>query len=197
MFLLFTFTILIVYQCVWKNWWYFSDRNVKFIRGLPIVGSMYKFFFGLESIAESVAYLYGKYPNEPFIGMYELTLPVYIIRDPDLVKKIATQDFESFAMHQTAFDRELDSIMSRTLFFSRDQKWKDLRSILSSSFTGNKMRMMFDLVGESTTKFVSTVKSMPHIDTELKDLFSRYTYVIFANVNCIRTRLTSSLTEQI
>lgn len=175
LFILFTFILLIVYQCILKNWWYFSNRNVKFIRGLPIVGSMYTFFFGLESIAESVTYLYRKYPNEPFVGIYELTHPIFLIRDPDLVKKVTTQDFEHFLNHQTNFDEELDSLLSRSLFFSHDQKWKDMRSVLSASFTGTKMRMMFDLVSESTTKFVSNVKAMPCVDIELKDLFSRYT----------------------
>lgn len=142
---------------------------------------MYKFFFGLESIADSVAYLYRKYPDEPFIGIYELTHPVFIVRDPDLVKKITTQDFEFFLNHQTNFDEELDSIMSRTLFFSHDQKWKDMRSVLSASFTANKMRMMFDLVVESTTKFVSNVKCVSGGDVELKDLFSRYTTNMIAS----------------
>lgn len=181
MFIFLTLVMLVVYHCILKNWWYFSNRNVKFIRGLPIVGSMYKFFFGLESIADSEAYLYGKFPNEPFIGIYELTHPVYIIRAPELVKRITTQDFEHFLNHQTNFDEELDSLLSRSLFFSHDQKWKDMRSILSASFTGNKMRMMFDLVVESTTKFVSNVKTMRGIDIELKDLFSRYTTNMIAS----------------
>lgn len=181
MFILFTLVMLVVYQCILKNWWYFKNRNVKFIRGVPIVGSMYKFFFGLVSIADSVAYLYGKHPNEPFIGIYELTHSVYIIRSPDLVKRITTQDFEHFLNHQTNFDEELDSLLSRSLFFSHDQKWKDMRSILSASFTGNKMRMMFDLVVESTTKFVSNVKTTPGVDIELKDLFSRYTTNMIAS----------------
>lgn len=175
MFILFTVILLIVYECILKNWWYFSNRNVKFIRGVPIVGSLYTFFFGIESIADSVASLYDKYPDEPFVGIYELTHPIYLIRDPDLVKKITTQDFEFFLNHQTNFDEELDSILSRTLFFSNDQKWKDMRSIVSASFTGNKMRMMFDLVCDSTTKFVSNAKTVAGADIELKDLFSRYT----------------------
>lgn len=179
--LVFTIILLIVYQCVWKNWWFFSSKNVKFTRGLPIVGSMYKFFFGLESIADCVASLYGKFPNEPFVGIYELTHPVYLICDPNLVKRITTQDFEHFLNHQTNFDEELDSMLSRSLFFSHDQKWKDMRSILSASFTGNKMRMMFDLISESTTKFVSIVKKMPSDDIELKDLFSRYTTNVIAS----------------
>lgn len=180
-FIFFTFIILIIYQCSWKYWWYFSSKNVKFIRGFPILGSMYKFFLGIESIAESVAYLYDKYPNEPFVGIYELTHPIFIIRDPDLVKKITTQDFEHFFNHQTNFDEELDSLLSRSLFFSHDQKWKEMRSILSASFTGNKMRMLFDLIYDSTTKFVSTVRTQSATEHELKDLFSRYTTNMIAS----------------
>lgn len=181
LFLIFAFIMLIVYQCILKNWWYFSSRNVKFIRGFPLVGSMYKFFFGHASFADSVAFLYGKYPNEPFVGIYELTHPIYIIRDPDLVKKITIQDFEAFKNHQTNFDEQLDSLLSRSLFFAHGQKWKDMRSILSPSFTGNKMRLMFDLVMDCTAKFVSNVKTMRGIDVELKDLFSRYTTNVIAS----------------
>lgn len=179
--LLFTCLILIMYQCVWKYWWYFSDRNVKFIRGLPIVGSMYKFFFGIEPIAESVAFLYGKHPDDDIVGIYELTLPVFLIRDPEIIKKLTIQEFDHFSNHQTNFDAELDSIMHRTLFFSHDQKWKDMRMILSPSFTGTKMRMMFDLVVESATKFVANVQAMQNGDIELKDTFSRFTTNMIAS----------------
>lgn len=174
-----------MYHFVWKYWWYFSEKNVKFIRGLPIIGSLWKFFFGLESIAGTLNYLYRKFPNEPFIGIYELMHPIFVIRDPELVKQITTQDFEYFLNHQTNFDDNLDSLLSRSLFFSNNQKWKDMRSILSASFTGSKMRMMFDLVRESTTKFISIVnkqtKSLNNADIELKDLFSRYTTNMIAS----------------
>lgn len=179
-----TILILILYNCVWKYWWYFSDREVQFVRGWPIVGSLYKFFFGQESIAVAADSLYRQFPGEPFFGIYELTHPIFVIRDPELVKKVTTQDFEHFLNHQTNFDVELDSLLGRSLFFSHDQRWKDMRSILSASFTGNKMRMMFDLVCDSTNKFVSTMKSPSREENgsavELKDLFSRYTTNVIA-----------------
>lgn len=181
-----TILLLILYNFIWKNWWYFSDRKVEFVRGWPIVGSLYKFFLGQESIANSVDNLYRKFPNEPFFGIYELTHPIFIIRDPNLVKKVTTQDFEHFLNHQTNFDVELDSLLGRSLFFSHDQRWRDMRSILSASFTGNKMRMMFDLVCESTQTFISTMKHSAQrddndLEVEMKDLFSRYTTNVIAS----------------
>lgn len=184
MLIIFTLITLCVYQCVLKNWWYFSNRKVKFVRGWPIVGSLYQFFFGQISFADAVDSLYRKFQHEHFFGIYELTHPIYVIRDPDLVKKVTTQDFEHFLNHQTNFDVELDSLLGRSLFFSHDQQWKEMRSILSASFTGNKMRMMFDLVSDCTKKFVNTIKNQTNcengVEVELKDLLSRYTTNVIA-----------------
>lgn len=184
--LLITLTVItiIVYNFILKNWWYFSNRNTKFIRGWPILGSLYEFFIGKKSFADAVKSFYNKFPNESFFGIYELTHPVFVIRDPDLVKKITVQDFEHFLNHQGNFDNELDSLLGRSLFFSRDQQWKDMRSILSAAFTGNKMRMMFDLIRECSTKFISALstqsKESNGFEVELKDLFTRYTTNVIA-----------------
>lgn len=174
--------LILIYNGILKNWWYFSSRNTKFIRGWPFVGTLYEFFFGNKSFADVVAHFYYKFENEPFFGIYELTYPVFVIRDPDLVKKITTQDFEHFLNHQSNFDEHLDSLLARSLFFSRDQKWKDMRSVLSASFTGNKMRLMFGLICDCTNKFVSTLhdQSKSITEFELKDLFSRYTTNVIA-----------------
>ncbi|XP_055304941.1 probable cytochrome P450 9f2 [Sitodiplosis mosellana] len=179
-----TLTILLVYNFIFKNWWYFSDRNTKFIRGWPLVGSLHEFFFGKLSFTDTVTSFYRKFPNESFFGIYELTHPIFIVRDPDLIKKITVNDFEHFLNHQGSFDDHLDSLLSRSLFFSRNQKWKDMRSILTASFTANKMRMMFDLVVGSTNKFVATLRNQNNaendLEFELKDLFTRYTTNVIA-----------------
>lgn len=179
-----TIIILIAYHLVLKNWWYFSKRNVKFIRGWPVVGSLHEFFFGDKSFADVALSFYRQFPDEPFIGIYEITHPVFIIRDPDIIKRITVTDFEHFLNHQGNFDVETDSLLARSLFFSRDQQWKDMRTILSPAFTGNKMRLMFELLSDSTAEFMQTLKIMEHddggFDVEQKDLFSRYATNVIA-----------------
>lgn len=42
----------IIYVLFVKHWNYFSDRNIPFYRGIPLLGSQYKLFLGLDSIVE-------------------------------------------------------------------------------------------------------------------------------------------------
>lgn len=62
-------------------------------------------------------------------------------------------------------------------FFSESDK----KHLNLASFTGNKMRQMFDLVVESTTKFLANVKTVQNVDIELKDTFSRFTTNMIAS----------------
>lgn len=184
----FTLVICILYQFVLKDWWYFSNRNVKFVRGWPIIGSLHEFFFGDKSFATVVLNFYRKFNGEQLFGIYELNQPVFIIRDPELIKQITITDFDHFLNHQGNFDVDADSLLARSLFFSRDQQWKEMRTILSPAFTGNKMRLMFDLIRESTNEFIDTLDTLEcennekYIDNdiEMKDLFSRYATNIIA-----------------
>lgn len=187
--IIFTILMMILYNFLLKNWWYFSKRNVKFIRGWPFIGSLHEFFFGDKSFGEAVLSFYRRFPDEPFIGVYEFTHPVYIVRDPELIKKITVQDFEHFLNHQGSFDVSGDTLMAKTLFFSRDQQWKEMRNILSPAFTGNKMRLMFDLIRECTTDFCDALHkiyepnsedSSQGFEIETKDLLSRFATNIIA-----------------
>lgn len=206
--IIFTTFMLVLYNFVLKNWWYFSRQNVKFVRGWPILGSLHDFFVGDKSFAGSVLRLYRTYPDEPVIGLYELTHPVYLVRDPELIKRITIQDVEYFLNHQGNFDLSGDKLMAKTLFFSRDQQWKDMRTVLSPAFTGNKMRLMFELIQETSADFLDTLRVVyatpeseeieipqtDQFDVELKDLFTRYTTNIIAT--CAFGLKVDALTER-
>lgn len=173
----------IVYHLVLKKWNYFAERNVPFVRGWPILGSLYEMFLGRKAFAVIMQNYYKRFNGHRFYGIYEITHPVYVIREPDLIKQITIQDFDHFVNHQGSFDTELDSLMTRNLFFSKDQQWKDMRTILSPAFTGNKMRMMFELIRKSTNDFGELLTREANECGkiyELKDLFSRYACNIIA-----------------
>lgn len=192
--IIFTVIIMILYNFVLKHWWYFSRQNVKFIRGYPIIGSLHEFFIGNKSFADAVLKLYRHMPDEQVVGLYELTHPVFLVRDPELIKRITVQDFEHFLNHQGNFDVSGDTLMAKTLFFSRDQQWKEMRTILSPAFTGTKMRLMFELIQETSVEFMQTIRGVyatpeseeldtpttDNFEVELKDLLSRYTTNVIA-----------------
>lgn len=172
--------LLIVYQCVLKNWNYFAKQNVKCVRGLPLIGVHYRMIFGRESFYDSFRRLYQALPNERFFGMYDLLgKPAYVIRDPELIKQIGIRDFDHFVNHQFNVHEDTDRLFGRSLFIMRDQRWKDMRATLSPAFTGRKMRLMFSLVADVAQRFCAHLKAndvqlAQTFECDVTDIFGRF-----------------------
>lgn len=191
----------IIYECCIKSWNYFEKRNVKFIRGLPFLGSFYEMILGKKAFPNLLKDFYYKYPNESFIGLYELIgKKVYLVRDPDIVKQITIKDFDHFTNHRFNIDEHVEPLFGRSLFFMRDNKWKRMRTTLSPAFTGSKMRLLYSLITDCTEEFVNFLNKMQSnnnnkpIEIELKDLFTRFTSDAIAscafglNVNSVKDK---------
>lgn len=109
-----TILLSFVYHCVLKYWSFFSDRNVKFVRGVPFLGTTYKMLLGFEAMNDAFERIYNTYPDESVIGMFELGGgPVYMIKDPEMVKKIAVKDFDHFVNHRFEITDETDPLIGR------------------------------------------------------------------------------------
>lgn len=151
--------LLALYIFVIRTWTYFSVRKVKFERGLPVLGSLGSVMLGRTIFVEELLRIYKKFPNDRFVGLYEIGgKPSVMIRDPELIKAISIKDFDSFVNHNFHLDADIDPLMSRVLITSNDQKWRDMRSILSPLFTGSKMRMMLSLMTDSIDDFTSAIR---------------------------------------
>lgn len=174
------FVLIVSWVFVFKTWDYFKERGIKFDRGLPFLGTLYRAMSGRESIAISMQDLYNRYSTDRFIGFYQMGgKPTYLVRDPELIKAVTVKDFDHFVNHGFQIDKELDPLMGRILFNINDEKWRELRSILSPLFTGSKMRMMLSLMGETVEEFIGDIKEQvltagPNrgVEYNLMDLFT-------------------------
>lgn len=68
--------------------------------------------------------------------MFEFRFPSYIIRDPQLIKRLCVKEFESFSEHREMIPTDTDPIMGKSLFFMKGNDWKDMRATMSPAFTG-------------------------------------------------------------
>lgn len=182
--LLFIFTSLfgLVYQFVLRSWFYFSDRNVPFVRGLPLLGSTYKSVIGLEPAAISYRRLYDRFPKLKFFGIYDFGgRPSYLIRDPELIKQLMITDFDHFVNHKFTFENEND-LFAHTLFGMGGSKWRQMRCTVSPAFSGTRMRAMHELMVKSSEEFITTLKETDKIAKifDSRDLFTRYANDIIA-----------------
>lgn len=78
-----------------------------------------------------------------------------------------------------------DTLFGNMLVVLRGQKWRDMRSALSPAFTGNKMRLMFELVSQCGMQFAQfcedeCTKNGPRV-YDMKEIFSKFTNDVIAS----------------
>lgn len=178
----FTICLVVVYQVLIKYWSYFSRDGVKFVRGLPLLGSHYKVLFFKQHLQTSFDELYKTFPNEDFIGYYEIGgKPKYLIREPELIKQIAIKDFDHFVDHSITVDHNIEPLFGRSLFMMRGQRWRMMRATVSPAFTSSKMRLMCSLVNECAEQFCEELKKEVGSEGHAKEYDLTKLFSCFAN----------------
>ncbi|KAL5283300.1 hypothetical protein ACFFRR_005903 [Megaselia abdita] len=164
---------------------YFVDRNVKYDRFIPIFGSFLDIFLKRKSIIDMIVELHTKFSGEQIAGIFDNNNPAFMIRDPEIIKKITVKEFDHFTNHRSFSDPENGGLFSLSLFTMKSQKWKDMRSTLSPAFTGSKMRLMFDLIREvsdQARKFFLNHKDIENgVELDIKQFFTRFTNDVIAS----------------
>ncbi|XP_058837439.1 cytochrome P450 9e2-like [Topomyia yanbarensis] len=180
--------LAIVYYLLTKNKDYFHGKPIPSLAAKFLLGSTWPLYLRTLSFGDFIRSVYGKFPNAKVFGMFDLTAPVFVLRDPELIKKIAVKDFDHFVDHVPTFgstDHDHPNlIVGKSLFALTGQKWKNMRATLSPAFTGSKLRLMFDLIVECSENAVRYYKDEARTkgpqEYEMKNIFSRFTNDVVA-----------------
>lgn len=125
------------------------------------------------------------HPISRIVGFFDFRKPTYIIRDPELIRKIAIKDFDSFEDHKYFLGDSAGELFGNSLFMMKGAKWRDMRATLSPAFTGSKMRQMFEFTQKCADDLIATIfqkrDAKKEIRYEMKDLFSKYTNDVIAS----------------
>ncbi|CAH1099422.1 unnamed protein product [Psylliodes chrysocephalus] len=140
------------------------------------------FFLQKKPLAESIQLNYNMFPESRYTGVYSFGAPILMIRDPDLLKDITVKNFDHFPDHTNIISEVAEPLWAKNLFALKGQRWRDMRPILSPSFTSSKMRSMFVLISECAQNFSHYYlkKDEQIIEVELKDSFTRFTNDVIA-----------------
>ncbi|CAD7090006.1 unnamed protein product [Hermetia illucens] len=114
--------------------------------------------------------------KSPIAGAYFAVSPVLIITDLDLAKNILIKDFNYF-IDRPIYCNEDDDPLSGHMFALKGEKWRNIRSKLTPTFTSGKMKFMFPTIVDVADKFSESLKSAVKTDgvLEMKDWLARYT----------------------
>lgn len=170
--------LLSLYLYFTRNFGYWKRRGIPEVPPLPITGSLRFDLYSHEGKTEQKwSRKYGK-----IFGIYEGANPVLMIADPELLKDILVKDFHVFPEFRDL--RFGDPITERMMFAQRGEKWKEMRSIISPTFSSGKMKMMFTLINDCGKMLANNLKESMKDNKEVDVAKFFEAYVIDVIARC-------------
>lgn len=166
---------------LFRNYNFFKRHGVIHVPPIPILGSSSPVIFHRISTTDFIKKMYNLMPDAKYFGFYAMSQPVFLLRDPELIKDIFVKNFEAFPNRRPFGDID-DSLFDKNLFSLQGQRWKDVRTLLSPAFTSSKMKIMYSLMSECAVDFAKFLSDVPSngSDIDVKDAFTKYTNDVIA-----------------
>nr|UUB32700.1 cytochrome P450 CYP9AZ1 [Dendroctonus valens] len=165
-----------------KPLWYWSNKGVRQSNPLPFFGDSAKLIFRKINLYDFVKSFYDMYPNTSITGIYNFRAPVLMIKDPELIKQVAVKDFDSFTDHAPSADPDADPLWCNNLFALTGDRWKEMRNLVSPTFTTSKIKIIYELMADTAEQYIKHFQAREDevIEIEMKDVFSRFANDVIA-----------------
>ncbi|XP_067005617.2 probable cytochrome P450 6a14 [Anabrus simplex] len=165
--------IAIISVVVQLNYW--KKKGVPFIKPIPFFGNFKESILGRQREEDVVDKLYQQLEGERFGGIYKSHKSVLMVRDPELIKHILSKDFSAFPSRVDNFHKGLDPL-SGNIFNFEGSMWRNVRSLLTPTFTPGKVKGSFDQMqkyAKDLTTYLSefATEGKP---VEMKDILTKF-----------------------
>ncbi|EFN73506.1 Cytochrome P450 9e2, partial [Camponotus floridanus] len=170
-------TCICLYYFISSKLSHFKRLNIPHVRPIPLLGHMAPFIFRRLSLEENIRRIYNLFPDVKYFGFYEFMTPIYVIRDPEMITTIAIKNFDNFCDHRDLLNKEIEPLMSKNLFAINGDYWREMRKLLSPTFTSGKIKIMFKLMcecAENLTNFITNDSGHIGKTYDMKNVLSRY-----------------------
>ncbi|XP_011263154.1 cytochrome P450 9e2 [Camponotus floridanus] len=167
---------------IFKDLDFFKKHKIPCRTPFPLFGNTIELFLRRETVLDFVNNIYKLHPEAKYVGMFDMTSPIVVLRDPELIKSIALKNFEMFPHHRSFIEEDQDPLFGKNLFALKGERWRQVRPLLSPAFTSSKMKSMFILMSDCAVKFSNYLVQMPAEKKimDIKEAFTRYTNDIIA-----------------
>lgn len=185
--------IFVIYKYATRNFNYWKNKGVPYIKPTPFVGTSAKMLFFQTSIGEHIKELYFQ-TKEPYVGFFVGDQPYLLLRSPEIIKLVLIKDFNHFSDRTVARNLEKDPLGSHILFCEVNPTWKQIRPKVSPLFTSGKIKQMFFLMMEVATDLQNYMKNVLHREVDAKWLCQKFTVDVIAS--CVFGLKSSSLEKE-
>ncbi|KAG0728944.1 Cytochrome P450 3A29 [Chionoecetes opilio] len=159
---------------------YWSSRGVPSPSALPFIGHFHKEYFIDTKTVDFYKENYTKYYKSQMCGLYDFFSPVLVIWDPEMLKHVFVKDFDHFGDlrdFNLKTGHERDEMVSEMLSLKTGAEWKNLRAIMTPTFTSGKIKSMFPLVCDKADALVkfSMKEAAENPQVDMTKNFGRFT----------------------
>ncbi|CAD0254264.1 unnamed protein product [Spodoptera exigua] len=153
---------------------------------VPLFGNILWLMLQKEHFVDLISRIMNAFPDDKIVGNYDMTTPILIVRDLEMLKRITVKDFEHF-IDRRSFTTELDPMFGRGLLLLHGDEWKAMRSTMSPAFTSSKIRLMVPFMEEVCLEMIKVLKQRikdsgtSHYDMECKEVMTRYANDVIAS----------------
>jgi cytochrome P450 family 6 len=151
--------------------------------GFPYVPGKFPFGVGLQFISEHNNYFfhnkYEEFKNKaPAFGFYFFNIRTLIPTDLDLIKEILVKSFDTFHDRGFNFNDAKDPLLVN-IFNTRGQKWKDLRTKMTPTFTTGRIKAMFPIILTITNRLTEFLTDKNEV--EIREAFQQISVEIITS----------------
>lgn len=155
---------------------YWTRRGVPQTRPRILIGDMFDSLLMRRTVGSILGDIYRRFEGKPFVGIYQLTSPVLLVRDADLVQEVLVQNFTSFQNNATTLPAGKEEVLSDNPFVADAERWKELRTRLSLLFTPVRVRQSLADMAESSRRLADFLEATgPSTSLEGTNLAKRFT----------------------
>ncbi|CAG2175248.1 unnamed protein product, partial [Oppiella nova] len=154
-----------------RNFNYWSKRGINGPKPLPIVGTyLYQFKTPRPHLSLQWQEKYGK-----IYGVYNGNAPLLVVAEPELIKQICVKDFNIFTDRNR--NQRNHPILSRHLVAENGDDWKRIRSIVTPTFSSNKMKKMYPMIRRCLEDFINELEvyAKDRKEIDIKPMYGKYT----------------------
>ncbi|RWS21994.1 cytochrome P450 3A8-like protein [Leptotrombidium deliense] len=167
-----TLISLIVYNYFrWRKW------KLTLLERNGIKGPKPNFIYGntLEMLKNGNVISVGKWLKEfgPIVGYYVGRLPMIIVADLDLLKKVQIKEFKHFSgRFKPLKDANNADPRNRDMLIRvKNGKWKEMRTIIRQAFTASKLKSSIGIMDDTVNGFIASIDKFVDEGTQEFDIY--------------------------
>ncbi|XP_068197583.1 cytochrome P450 3A27-like isoform X1 [Antennarius striatus] len=148
---------------------FFKKIGIQGPKPLPFIGTFLEYRKGVHYFDTECYEKYGK-----LWGLYDGRQPLLCVMDTAMIKTILIKECYSTFINKRDFG--LNGLLSNSLSVVGDEQWRRIRSTLSPSFTGGRLKEMYAIMLQHSGNLINSICKKVEADEviEVKEIFGPY-----------------------